>query len=140
MNPAICNVCQFAYNHSNRKPIIMNNCSHSICDTCLKAIIKFGRSNKCPTCREEFNAVYINYYALPFIQRTTFDQLFDDHNIIENNIYIELKELSKIVETERNNISYNDEGSIDEQFNFLNKDMQSFLDTIIFYKHKFEPI
>ena len=47
-----CKICYECYNTTDRKPMIMMMCCHTLCNTCLIDLKKTMSSYNCPTCRE----------------------------------------------------------------------------------------
>ena len=54
-----CIICFEKYNDSNRKPLVLIPCGHTICGECLESI------DKCPTCRENIERTVENWDLIP---------------------------------------------------------------------------
>jgi len=50
----VCAECGFQYDMLHNQPILLYNCRHSICKTCLDAARPKGYALKCPTCKKEY--------------------------------------------------------------------------------------
>ncbi len=60
-----CSVCLEAYNLSQNKPCLFNNCGHT---NCLKCIQKF-QDNKCPQCRQKYTKTNPNFALIDVISK-----------------------------------------------------------------------
>ena len=48
-----CSICMEEFDGKEKKPKTLS-CTHNICESCLKTLIKSGNPNTCPECRQEF--------------------------------------------------------------------------------------
>jgi len=56
-----CEVCLEEYNELDRKPIIINNCGHTYCQTCINGL---EPNPYCPKCRKLITSTCINFIVM----------------------------------------------------------------------------
>jgi tetratricopeptide (TPR) repeat protein len=82
-----CKICFLTYNDSNNKPVIITDCGHSFCETCINNL----ENKLCPICRSSINKTIINYDILESLNT----------NVEEENVKFNLK--VKEIELKTNN-------------------------------------
>ncbi len=65
-NKMNCKICFEQYNKNKHKPVILMQCGHSVCITCLNELTTF----LCPICREQIITSKPNYDLIYFLFNT----------------------------------------------------------------------
>ena len=81
-----CTICFETYNNSERKPIVLNPCGHSFCNSCLQHLL-----TQCPSCRTLIETKIINYALLNILQQ----QQNNEINIPNNSNHLSLVQEAK---------------------------------------------
>ena len=110
-----CKVCFVNYDHSLKKPLILNPCAHSMCSECeSKLIVK-----NCPSCKNKIESSLINTDLLKFIPESSYDKL-------KSSIGESLIKLGEIKKEFNNNDGYTEhivdlKKKVEMQFEMQNK-------------------
>ncbi len=65
-----CKICFEQYNKNKHKPVILMQCGHSVCITCLNELTTF----LCPICREQIITSKPNYDLIDLLEQATNQQ------------------------------------------------------------------
>jgi len=60
----VCKICLLNFDFDLKKPMILNNCGHSICQECTRSMTE----QKCPFCRQYFDCTLKNYGLLEYLE------------------------------------------------------------------------
>jgi len=113
-NKMNCKICFEQYNKNKHKPVILMQCGHSICITCLNELTTF----LCPICREQIITSKPNYDLIDLLEQAT-NQQQQQQQVTKSFHTINLKEIIN------NDLKYLNQ--------YLNKECEKKID-----KYKFE--